>query len=133
MNVFFVIDGRLVTPSLSDSILDGVTRDSPHARPSALESPAAERPVSVEELQHGLEHGQVSEAFGAGTAAVVSPIGSIGIDGQNYTLPVVGAGPSAGCPASIALFLKNELDAIRYGLKTDIHGWNSFTAREPAI
>src|ERR1700748_2782346 len=55
---------------------------------------AAERPVAVEELREGLERGRVREAFGAGTAAVVSPICEIGIDGRDYALPVVG---SSGC------------------------------------
>jgi branched-chain amino acid aminotransferase len=59
----------------------------------------------------------VREAFGAGTAAVISPIRAIGIDGVNYSLPVVG---------ETALLLKGELDDIRYGRKPDLFGWNSY-------
>jgi branched-chain amino acid aminotransferase len=131
MNTFFVIDGRLVTPALTDTILDGVTRDSLLTLALDAGITVAERPVSVEELREGLERGWVTEAFGAGTAAVVSPIRSIGIDGMEYTLPVVGgeggaadAGGAAG--DSIAFRLKKELDDIRYGRKADPYGWNGY-------
>jgi branched-chain amino acid aminotransferase len=124
MNAFFVIDGVLVTPSLSDTILDGVTRDSLLTLALNLGITVAERPVSIEELREGLERGRVREVFGAGTAAVVSPIRSIGIDDVEYTLPVVGEAGDGG--KSLALILKTELDAIRYGQKPDPYGWNSY-------
>jgi len=128
MNTFFVIDGALVTPALTDTILDGVTRDSLLTLALDAGITVAERPVSVEELREGLERGRVTEAFGAGTAAVVSPIRSIGIDGFEYTLPVVGGEGEAGVGSgkSIALLLKEELDAIRYGRKADPYGWNGY-------
>ena len=72
----------------------------------------------------GLERGRVEEVFGAGTAAVVAPIQTIGIDGMNYSLPVVGGDQAPG--KSVALFLKSELDAIRYGRKADKYGWNNY-------
>jgi branched-chain amino acid aminotransferase len=148
MNVFFVLDGTLVTPPLSDStgaasggssegqtsapcgnwttlpgkansctILDGVTRDSllKLARRNGI--PTAERPVDVEELKEAFKKGSISEAFGAGTAAVISPIGTIGIDGKNYALPTSGTG-------SISAQLKNALDNIRYGRELDPEEWN---------
>jgi branched-chain amino acid aminotransferase len=96
MNTFFVIDGTLVTPALTDTILDGVTRDSLLTLALDAGITVAERPVSVEELREGLERGRVTEAFGAGTAAVVSPIRSIGIDGMEYALPVVGGEVEGG-------------------------------------
>ena len=143
MNVFFVIDGVLVTPPLTDTILDGVTRDSLLTLALSAGITVAERPVSVEELREGLERGRVREAFGAGTAAVVSPIRSIGIDGQEYALPVAGAdlgaaGETASAAGgahneaggSIALFLKAELNAIRYGQKPDPYGWNNYIPAE---
>jgi branched-chain amino acid aminotransferase len=143
MNVFFVIDGVLVTPPLTDTILDGVTRDSLLTLALDAGITVAERPVSVEELREGLERGRIREAFGAGTAAVVSPIRSIGIDDREYTLPVAGAdqpgaaaatgdADAVGAPggASIALLLKAELDAIRYGRKPDLYGWNSYISAE---
>lgn len=130
MNVFFVVKGKLVTPALTDSLLDGVTRDS--LLTLALKSGiiVEERPVSVDELKEGLERGWVQEAFGAGTAAVVSPIHSIGIDGEDYALPIVGmTGPavhSIESAKSIAIRLKNELDDVRDGSKPDPFGWNSY-------
>lgn len=151
MNVFFVIDGVLVTPSLTDSILDGVTRDSLLTLAVSAGIPVNERPVSVDELRECLKRGWVQEAFGAGTAAVISPIGEIGIDGKNYRLPVggnrtgtdgdaraAGAGPASGSAGngsvgngsagngSVGLELKEKLDAIRYGRIEDPYGWNFY-------
>jgi branched-chain amino acid aminotransferase len=120
MNVFFVIDDKLVTPPLTDSILDGVTRDSLLTLAASAGIAVEERSVSVEELKKGFEKGQLSEAFGAGTAAVISPIQAIGIDGRDYHLPVVGVFGRQ----SVALRLKEALDDIRYGKKADPYGWN---------
>ncbi|HVU55663.1 MAG TPA: branched-chain amino acid aminotransferase [Puia sp.] len=117
MNVFFVLDGTLVTPPLSDSILDGVTRDSLLKLAVRLGIPVAECLVDVEELKEAFKTGGISEAFGAGTAAVISPIGVIGIDGKNYTLPTPGT-------AGIGARLKDALDNIRYGRETDTEEWN---------
>jgi branched-chain amino acid aminotransferase len=116
MNVFFVFGDTLVTPPLTDTILDGVTRDSLLTLAADGGLRVEERPVSVTELRTGLASGHVREAFGAGTAAVVSPIGVIGIDGVNYDLP----------SGSVALGLKDGLDAIRYGRNADVYGWNYF-------
>jgi branched-chain amino acid aminotransferase len=121
MNIFCVIDGALVTPPLSDTLLDGITRDSLLTLSLDAGLTVEERPVSVDELREGLERRRVTEVFGAGTAAVVAPIETIGIDGINYSLPIAGAGEK-----SVALFLKQELDAIRYGHKPDKYGWNSY-------
>jgi len=117
MNVFFVLDGTLITPPLSDSILDGVTRDSLLKLAQRNGIPTAERPVDVEELKEAFKKGSIREAFGAGTAAVISPIGVIGIDGKNYALPASGT-------AGIGTQLKNALDNIRYGRETDTEEWN---------
>jgi branched-chain amino acid aminotransferase len=117
MNVFFVLDGTLVTPPLSDSILDGVTRDSLLKLAQRDGIPFAERPVDVEELKQACGSGGIDEAFGAGTAAVISPIGVIGIDGRDYAIPT----PAAG---GIGTRLKTALDNIRYGREADTEGWN---------
>ena len=117
MNVFFVLSGTLVTPPLSDSILDGVTRDSLLKLAQRNGVPTAERPVDVEELKEAFKKGSISEAFGAGTAAVISPIGTIGIDGKNYALPASGT-------TGIGAQLKNALDNIRYGREADTEEWN---------
>ena len=121
MNVFFVFGDTLVTPPLGDTILDGITRDSLLTLAADAGIPVEERVVTVAELQQGLERGIVREAFGAGTAAVVSPIGVIGIDGRDHALPVVG-----GREPSITFLLKDALDGIRYGRRPDVHGWNFF-------
>jgi len=121
MNAFFVIGGKLVTPPLSDTILDGITRDSllTLARETGIST--EERMVSVDELKAGLVDGTVTEAFGAGTAAVISPIEVIGIDGKDYALNVVG-----GKGQGMADLLKKELDDVRYGRRADVYGWNDY-------
>jgi branched-chain amino acid aminotransferase len=121
MNVFFVFGDTLVTPPLTDTILDGITRDSLITLARGRGITVEERPVSVDELRDGLEGGWVFEAFGAGTAAVISPIREIGIDGKDYVLPVVG-----GKGQGVGDRLKKDLDDIRYGRQTDMHGWNAF-------
>jgi branched-chain amino acid aminotransferase len=112
-----VIDGTLVTPPLSDSILDGVTRDSLLTLAEDLGVKFEARPISVEELEAAFRHNTISEAFGAGTAAVVAPIATININGFDHHLP--GYGPDA-----VMYRLKNKLEAIRTGKDEDTHGWN---------
>jgi branched-chain amino acid aminotransferase len=117
MNIFCVIDGVLVTPPLADTLLDGITRDSLLTLALDLGLTVEERPVSVDELQEGLERKKINEIFGAGTAAVVAPIETIGIEGINYSL---------SNEAGIGALLKTELDDIRYGRKPDKYGWNDY-------
>ena len=117
MNVCFVIDGKLVTPALSDSILDGITRDSLITLATDMGIHVAERQVSVEELEQAFIEKRITEAFGAGTAAVVLPIETIHINGTHYTLPAYDS-------SSIHHQLQEELELIRCGLKKDRHGWN---------
>lgn len=117
MNVMFVADGKLITPSLTSAILDGVTRDSILQLAPAMGMPAEERRVSVEEIARGLERGTITEAFGAGTAAVVSPIATITIKGIDYHLPEPG-------PDSFQQRVKHKLNNIRMGHEPDVFGWN---------
>src|SRR5690606_19461947 len=84
MNLMFVIDGKLVTPPLSGSILEGITRDSILTIGRDLDIPVEERKISYRELVAAFEEGKKIEAFGVGTAAVISPIERIGIDGRDY-------------------------------------------------
>lgn len=118
MNVMFVINRKLVTPPLSDSILDGVTRDSLLTLAKDLGYETEVRPVSVDELKEELIKGTVTEAFGAGTAVVVAPIRTIGIDGKNYDLP-------AYTEQSLLNRIKTKLERIRLGLEEDTHEWNT--------
>ncbi len=117
MNVLFVINNRLVTPPLSDSILDGVTRDSLLTLALDLGIEMEERPVSIEELEKAFSDKTISEAFGAGTAAVVAPIQTIHIKGIDFQLPDYG-------PDNLFNKLKRQLECIRSGACQDIHGWN---------
>lgn len=117
MNAMFVINGKLVTPPLSDSILDGVTRDSLLMLAKDLAIAVEERPVSIDELEAAFKNKTITEAFGAGTAAVVAPIQTIHINGLDYTLPVYNH-------ESLHNKLKNELELIRTGMAADVHEWN---------
>ncbi|MDX2048068.1 MAG: branched-chain amino acid aminotransferase [Chitinophagaceae bacterium] len=117
MNVMFVIDKTIVTPALSDSILDGVTRDSLLTVAGELGIKTAERKISIQELKHAFETGLITEAFGAGTAAVVSPIQTINMDGADFNLP-------AYHKDSVMYRLRDKLEAIRTGKDEDKYGWN---------
>jgi branched-chain amino acid aminotransferase len=117
MNVMFVLNGKLVTPKLVSSLLDGVTRDSILTLAPALGIEVEQRRISVAEIEEGFKNGKLTEAFGVGTAAVVSPIASISIQGRNYQLPVAG-------PESFQLRAKKKLSDIRLGIEADVHGWN---------
>jgi branched-chain amino acid aminotransferase len=117
MNAMFVIDSKLVTPPLSDSILDGITRDSLLTLAKDLDIPVEERPVSIEELEQAFRHHTITEAFGAGTAAIVAPIGTIHINGIDYHLP-------SYTPDAVMFQLRDKLEAIRTGKESDIHHWN---------
>jgi branched-chain amino acid aminotransferase len=117
MNVMFVIGDTLMTPSLSDSILAGITRDSVLQVARSWGMKVEERKISVKELVEGLQNGQVKEAFGAGTAATIAQIESIGYEGKDYTLP-----PIAQREFSNKVY--KELDAIKRGTKPDVFGWN---------
>ena len=117
MNAMFVINNTLVTPPLSDSILDGVTRDSLLAIANDLGYPTEERPVSIVELEQAFKDKTITEAFGAGTAAVVAPIETIHINGVDYSLAPYSEN-------SVHNKLKNQLELIRSGQIADVHEWN---------
>ena len=77
MNIFFVIDNEIVTPKLSGSILSGITRDSVIALAREWGTPVSEKRISIEDLLSAHAAGRLQEAFGSGTAAVISPVGEI--------------------------------------------------------
>ncbi len=118
MNVMFVIKDTVVTPPLSDSILDGVTRDSLLILAKDMGFAVEERPLTVEELHFAFRSRTITEAFGAGTAAVVAPIQTIHLYGIDHHLP-------AYTENNIMYRLKNRLEAIRTGRAEDDYGWNS--------
>ena len=117
MNAMFVINNTLVTPPLSDSILDGVTRDSLLTIANDLGYPTEERPVSIAELEQAFKEKNITEAFGAGTAAVVAPIETIHINGVDYSMAPYNEN-------SVHNKLKNRLELIRSGQLADVHEWN---------
>lgn len=117
MNVMFVLNGKLVTPKLTSAILDGVTRDSILTLAKDLGMPTEDRRVSLDDLIEGFKKGTLTEAFGAGTAAVVSQIAMINIHGADYQLPPAGAD-------SFQQRVKQKLSNLRRGLEPDVYGWN---------
>lgn len=117
MNVMFVIDGTLITPKLTTALLDGVTRDSILTLAPGLDMPVEQRKISVAEIEEAFKNGTITEAFGTGTAAVVSPIATINIHGKDYDLPAAGA-------ESFQHRVKEKLNNIRLGFEPDAYGWN---------
>jgi branched-chain amino acid aminotransferase len=117
MNVMFVIDGKVITPKLTTALLDGVTRDTIIKLAPSLGMTVEERRVSVAEIEEAFKKGTLTEAFGAGTAAVVSPIAAINIHGVDYSVPAV-------TPDSFQQRAKEKLNNIRLGFEPDVHGWN---------
>lgn len=119
MNVLFVIDDTLVTAPVSDTILDGVTRDSLLTLARAANVGVSERVIRVNELEQAFKAGRVKAAFGAGTAAVVAPIQTIQIGNKQYELPAITAD-------TLPLQLKQQLDDLRLGISPDSYGWNTW-------
>jgi len=116
MNVMFVMDGKLVTPATSDTILDGVTRKSLLAIAKHWGMPVEERKVAVKEVIDALKEGRLESAFGAGTAVVVSPFGVIAYEGIDYELPAI-------TPDSFTTRARDFLNDIRTGKIEDPFGW----------
>ncbi|MGC3992526.1 MAG: branched-chain amino acid aminotransferase [Propionicimonas sp.] len=115
MNVFLVTDdGRLVTPALTGTILDGITRNSILAVAADLGLKPEERRVTPDELFEGIADGSTVEAFSCGTAAVVTPIGAFkSVDGE-WRLP-------GGSERTLAI--RNAILDIQYGRTEDRYGW----------
>ena len=116
MNVMFKIDGKIVTPMLTGSILPGITRKSCIEVLKTEGYEVEERLFSVDELVAALENGTLEEAWGTGTAAVVSPIGKLAIGGKEY---VVGGGKIG----EVTKKLYDTLTGIQWGKIVDEFGW----------
>src|ERR1700748_688510 len=111
-NVMFVLDGTLITPSTRDTILDGVTRDTVLTLARDWGYPVEERRVSVAEILEGAKNGKLTDAFGAGTAATIAPVGSISYKGEEYFL-------SDPKNREFSQKVLSTLDGIRYGKTED--------------
>ncbi|TFE00089.1 branched-chain amino acid aminotransferase [Jeotgalibacillus sp. R-1-5s-1] len=86
MNIFFKINGEVVTPALSGSILKGITRMSILELLNSWNVPVSERRIAIDELYEAYEQGLVEEAFGTGTAAVISPVGELNWQGKKMVI-----------------------------------------------
>jgi branched-chain amino acid aminotransferase, group II len=116
MNVFFKIGGSVVTPELGGSILDGVTRNSVLKLLQHWGVKAEERRISIDEIEEAHRAGRLEEAFGTGTAAVVSPIGELVRDGRKFAINGGEIGP-------LTAKLYETLTGIQYGRIEDLFGW----------
>ena len=116
MNVMFKIDGTIVTPMLSGSILPGITRKSCIEVLKAKGFKVEERLLSIDELLNALENGKLEEAFGCGTAAVISPIGELCYQGKKYAI-------TGGKIGEVTQMLYDTLTGIQWGKIEDTFGW----------
>ncbi|MEI3607324.1 branched-chain amino acid aminotransferase [Pseudogracilibacillus sp. SE30717A] len=116
MNVFFKINGELITPQLNGSILEGVTRDSVIQLLKHWNLPVVERRISMKEIEEAAENGTLEEAFGTGTAAVISPIGQLTWEGKDFII-------NDGKTGDIAKKLYDTLTGIQYGRMEDPFNW----------
>lgn len=116
MNVFFKIAGEVITPELSGSILAGVTRDSVIAMLRSWGIPVIERKITVAELFEAGRQGKLEEAFGTGTAAVISPIGTMKWESEQITIAGGGTG-------EISKKLYDTITGIQKGVLDDPFGW----------
>ncbi len=115
MNIVLVKkDGTLLTPA-SDSILEGITRDSILQLAADRGHTVERRPISLQEWKDGAASGDIVEAFACGTAAVVAPIGTL--KGADFEIV------HEAREDSVALSLREQLTGIQYGKVDDTHGW----------
>jgi len=117
MNLFFVTaDNRLVTPSLTGTLLRGVVRESILTLGNALGLTVEERPVSVDEWRTGAERGDITETFACGTAVVVTPVGEAKYAGGSFRI-------GDGEPGKVTMLLRDALCGIQQGTADDPYGW----------
>jgi branched-chain amino acid aminotransferase len=116
MNILFVMEGAIVTPSLRGTILHGITRDSilKMARDQGLK--VEERPVPIDEITAKIQDGRMSESFAAGTAAVITPVGAIAWEGKDYVI-------GDGRPGPMTQRMYKTLTDMQYGRGKDPYGW----------
>jgi len=116
MNIFFVIDGELITPVLNGSILPGITRNSVIALAKKWGVGFSERRISIDEVTDANTSGKLQEIFGSGTAAVISPVGEMKYGDKILTIGDGKVGPMANR-------LYTALTDIQYGKVEDPMGW----------
>lgn len=116
MNIFFIIDGVLITAPLGGTILPGVTRNSVIKLAESWNMPVEERRLSIDEVMQAAEDGTLDEVFGAGTAAVISPVEAIRHDGKLVTVHEEQRGP-------VGQKLYDTITDIQRGKIEDPFGW----------
>jgi branched-chain amino acid aminotransferase len=117
MNICFAYkDGTIVTPSLSGSILAGITRDSVLQLAPTLGYPVKEQKLDINTVIDDIDSGEITEVFGCGTAAAISPVGRLAYKGRDYVVNDNKSGP-------VARRLFEELTAIQYGTTEDPFSW----------
>jgi branched-chain amino acid aminotransferase len=116
MNLFFVFGNKLVTPALTGTLLPGITRESILELAGDLGLETEERLISVDEWQSACESGELTEVFACGTAAVVTPVGSVKGADRAWTV-------ADGTPGPVTMRVREELVGIQYGALPDTHNW----------
>ncbi|MDX2481360.1 MAG: aminotransferase class IV, partial [Desulfuromusa sp.] len=117
MNICFVYEGKhIVTPALSGSILPGVTRDSLLKLAPELGYTTKEERLDIYEVLADIESGKITEVFGCGTAAVISPVGILSLKGEDHVI-------NQNRPGPVSKQLYDELTGIQYGTLDDRFGW----------
>ena len=116
MNIFFKINGTVVTPQLNGSILPGVTRRTCVELCKAWGLPVEERKVSVEELERAARTGTLEEVWGSGTAAVISPVGHLRYEDEVFQIGDGGIG-------ELSQKLYDTVTGIQLGKIEDTFGW----------
>ncbi len=116
MNVFFKIGGEVITPELNGSILPGITRKSAIELVRSWGYPVSERKLSIEEVAKAYDEGKLEEAFGTGTAAVISPIGVLKWGDRIMEI-------GGGKIGELSQRIYDELTAIQWGRGNDPFGW----------
>ncbi|MDD3947006.1 MAG: aminotransferase class IV, partial [Clostridia bacterium] len=116
MNIFFVIDGIVKTPSLVGSILPGITRDSVIQVCKKEGIPVQECRITEDDIVKANKEGRLDEAFGSGTAAVISPVGIMRCHGEDIVINHNEMG-------KITTFLYDKITGIQYGKLPDEFGW----------
>ena len=116
MNIMFKINGKIVTPALTGSILPGITRKSILELLRSKGVDVEERRISVDELVAAAQNGTLEEAWGCGTAAVVSPVGVLAYQGVEYTI-------GTGEIGEVTQKLYDELTGIQWGVLDDPFNW----------
>ncbi|MFH1122066.1 MAG: branched-chain amino acid aminotransferase [Pseudomonadota bacterium] len=116
MNMFFVIDDEVITAPLAGSILPGITRDSVIHMVKDWGIKMSERSLAIDEVIKAAQDGRLKDAFGTGTAAVISPVGQITYKGKDHIV-------AGGKMGDLSRRLYDEIVAIQYAEKDDPYGW----------